>query len=141
MFNCIYLINNNNKIQGTDMLPRSLYELLPYLYLVVGAVTGLLIKSSLILIASLLLIAAGVLTIVMRHTYREEIREAEKNIELDDKDMRTFETTGYRVDKRSGLDRRKRIVARFPFVDSVGQVITYDRRVYDRRVGVQQNYA
>ena len=56
------------------MLPKALYELLPYLYLSLGAGSGIVINSTIVLIGSFLLIVAGVLVIAMRITYRRKIR-------------------------------------------------------------------
>ncbi len=56
------------------MLPKMLYELLPYLYLSIGAGSGMVINSTIVLIGSFLLIAAGLLVISMRITYRRKIR-------------------------------------------------------------------
>jgi len=56
------------------MLPKLLYELLPFLYLSVGMGSGVAINSTIVLIASAVLIAAGIVVITMRVTYRREIR-------------------------------------------------------------------
>ena len=62
------------------MLPKVLYELLPYLYLSIGAGSGMVINSTLVLIGSFLLIAAGLLVISMRITYRRRIRRLRSRI-------------------------------------------------------------
>lgn len=100
------------------MLPRSLYELLPYIYLVIGTISGLLIDSNLILIASLLLIFAGILSIVTRYAYRRAHMQPDK-IQF--------------VEKRKLNDRRKRTVANFPCIDDFGNLIVADRRHQKRR--------
>lgn len=56
------------------MLPKLLYELLPFLYLSVGVGGGVAINSTIIFIASVLLMVTGVLVLSMRVTYRREIR-------------------------------------------------------------------
>jgi len=56
------------------MLPKVLYELLPYLYLSIGAGSGVVINSTIVLIGSFLLVSAGLLIISMRITYRRKIR-------------------------------------------------------------------
>lgn len=56
------------------MLPKLLYELLPFLYLSVGVGSGVAINSTIVLIASVLLMVAGVVVLGMRVTYRREIR-------------------------------------------------------------------
>ena len=56
------------------MLPKMIYELLPYLYLSIGVGSGVTISSTLVFIASALLMTAGVLVLAMRFSYRREIR-------------------------------------------------------------------
>ncbi len=56
------------------MLPKVLYELLPYLYLSLGAGSGIVINSTIVLIGSFLLICTGLLILTMRITYRRKIR-------------------------------------------------------------------
>ena len=56
------------------MLPKLLYELLPFLYLSVGVGSGVAINSTIVLIASVLLMVAGIVVLSMRVTYRREIR-------------------------------------------------------------------
>jgi hypothetical protein len=62
------------------MLPKTLYELLPYLYLSVGAGSGIAVNSTIVLIGSFLLIAAGLLVITMRVTYRRKIRRLRSRV-------------------------------------------------------------
>ncbi len=62
------------------MLPKALYELLPYLYLSVGAGSGIAVNSTIVLIGSFLLIAAGLLVITMRVTYRRKIRRLRNRV-------------------------------------------------------------
>ncbi len=52
------------------MLPRRLYKILPYLYIITGIVSAMLIHSSLVIIASLLMIMAGVIIISLRISNR-----------------------------------------------------------------------
>jgi hypothetical protein len=56
------------------MLPKILYELLPFIYLSAGVGSGVMINSTIVIIASILLIAAGVLVLSMRIRYRRKIR-------------------------------------------------------------------
>lgn len=56
------------------MLPKLLYELLPFLYLSVGVGSGVAINSTIVFIASVLLMVTGVVVLSMRVTYRREIR-------------------------------------------------------------------
>lgn len=57
------------------MLPKMLYELLPYLYLSVGAYGGFVINSAIVIVGSFLLIATAILIISMRITYRRKIKQ------------------------------------------------------------------
>lgn len=52
-----------------------LYELLPYLYLSVGAYGGFVINSAIVIVGSFLLIATAILIISMRITYRRKIKQ------------------------------------------------------------------
>ena len=56
------------------MLPKILYELLPFIYLSVGVGSGAIINSTIVLVASILLIATGILVLSMRIRYRRKIR-------------------------------------------------------------------
>ena len=56
------------------MLPKLLYELLPFLYLSVGLGSGVVINSTIVFIASVLLMTAGIVVLNMRVSYRREIR-------------------------------------------------------------------
>lgn len=60
------------------MLPKVLYELLPYLYLSLGAGSGLVINSTIVMIGSFILIVAGMLIIAMRVSYRRKIRRLKR---------------------------------------------------------------
>ena len=57
------------------MLPKMLYELLPYLYLSVGAYGGFVFNSAIVIVGSFLLIATAILIISMRITYRRKIKQ------------------------------------------------------------------
>lgn len=98
------------------MLPRSLYEVLPYLYIATGLAGGLLVESSLIMIASMLLISAGLVTLYMRYQHRcpPGLKSS-------------------RTERRCGGDRRRQHLLSFPLIDNRGVVITSDRRIGDRR--------
>ena len=101
------------------MLPLSLYELLPYVYLGIGAVGCALSDSELILIASVLIILAGFIILWMRIDYR---RTAFDSV-----------TDNIHFVKRSGMDRRKNDASAFPLIDGSGETVKADRRVGDRR--------
>jgi len=57
------------------MLPRMLYELLPYLYLSAGA-GGFVINSAIVFVASISLIMTGALVLMMRISYRRDIKQS-----------------------------------------------------------------
>jgi hypothetical protein len=52
-----------------------LYELLPYLYLSIGA-GGFVVNSAIVFVASISLITAGALVLVMRINYRRNIKQS-----------------------------------------------------------------
>ena len=56
------------------MLPKILYELLPYMYLSIGAGSGIVATSAIVLVASVLFIATGIIVLAMRISYRRKIR-------------------------------------------------------------------
>ena len=56
------------------MLPKMLYELLPYIYLTVGVGGGVSINSAIVIVASVLFLMTGVVVIFMRYQYRQSIR-------------------------------------------------------------------
>ena len=60
------------------MLPKLLYELLPFLYLSVGVGSGVAVNSTMVFIASALLVVAGIVVLSMRITYRRELRRLRK---------------------------------------------------------------
>lgn len=101
------------------MLPLSLYELLPYIYLGVGAVGCALFDSELITIASVLIILAGFIVLWMRIDYR---RNGIEPVVID-----------VRFDKRARDDRRQKVTTFFPLVDDSGAVVKANRRVGERR--------
>lgn len=56
------------------MFPKIIYELLPFIYLSVGVGSGVIINSTIIFVASILLVTAGILVLSMRIRYRRGIR-------------------------------------------------------------------
>jgi len=56
------------------MLPKMLYELLPYLYLSAGA-SGFIINSAIVFVASISLMMTGALVLAMRFNYRRSIKQ------------------------------------------------------------------
>ena len=101
------------------MFPAFLYELLPYIYLTVGAVGYAVFESSLILMASALIILAGFIVLWMRIDYRRKSRNGG--------------VVNIHFDNRSNSDRRKNHFAVFPLVDGLGNLIEENRRSGERR--------
>ncbi len=123
------------------MLPRLLYELLPYLYLSIGLSTGLIFDSSVIFVAATLLISTGIMVLFMRFNYRRNIRrmltDRQLRFELDGQHqdgVNIIELHGSGFVKRSSKDRRQKTASEFPLVDSLGNLVMGDRRVGDRRL-------
>jgi len=56
------------------MLPKMLYELLPYLYLSAG-LGGFIINSAIVFVASISLMMTGILVLIMRINYRRGIKK------------------------------------------------------------------
>jgi hypothetical protein len=98
-----------------------------------------MIDSSLIFIASILLISAGVLTIIMRRTYRDNGKQSHASV--DEADVSLHDEAGADesgtpaaiADNRSGHDRRKRRAPGFPLTDYAGRLVAYERRMRERR--------
>ena len=102
------------------MLPRSLYELLPFIYLAVGAIGSAVFDSELTLFASLLMILAGFIVLWMRVDYRRSVYDV-------------VNETVYLVE-RSDSDRREQASPIFPFLDESGAVVIGNRRLGERRI-------
>lgn len=110
------------------MLPRKLYELLPYLYMLTGVVCAALVDSTVVLISSMLLIVAGVFVLMMRRSYR---KSTNKQFQL--YQAVSEAGTGIVVEKRSGIERRHRQVRQWPIFDDAGDRVFSDRRITERR--------
>ncbi len=108
------------------MLPRFIYELLPYLYLVIGFLTGLIFDSDVIFIAASLLIVTGFSVLYMRYNYRHRLKKTSpaKNVES---------TARYNCVNRRQQDRRQSMTSQFPLIDCSGCLVTNDRRITERR--------
>ena len=112
------------------MLPRQLYELLPFFYILTGVVCAVLIDSTIVLISSMLLIVTGVFVLLMRRNFRKSLNQR-------------FElrmAAGYEPapdngsEQRSGSDRRRRKLTEWPTLDDSGDMIFSERRTVERRV-------
>lgn len=123
------------------MLPRLIYELLPYLYLSIGFFSGLVFDSDIIFIAATLLIASGVAILFMRYHYRKNNIQAmlsatSMNYEFaanDDFDQQYSPRQMTEYVNRSLKDRRQHPIHEFPLMDNLGKIIMHDRRVGERR--------
>jgi hypothetical protein len=111
------------------MLPRKLYELLPYLYMLTGVVCAVLVDSTVVLISSMLLIVAGVFVLMMRRSYRKST-----NRQFQLYQAATDPRAGIDIEKRSGIERRHRQVRQWPVFDDAGDRVFSDRRIAQRRV-------
>ena len=111
------------------ILPRKLYELLPYLYIFTGIVSTSLIDSTIVLVSSILLIATGVFVLLMRRSYRKSLDRKLRIGELVTKPAAADNDA-----LRSGVERRCRTVTVWPILDDAGNSIVSDRRTGDRRV-------
>ena len=111
------------------MLPRKLYELLPYLYIVTGIVSTSLIDSTIVLLSSILLIATGVSVLLMRRSYRKSLNSKRRVGEFF-----TRPPVADHYVQRSGVERRRRTVTAWPILDDTGDTIVSERRTGERRV-------
>jgi len=109
------------------MLPKFVYQLLPYFYIGLGIFCMIIIESRLIFFSSALLIAAGVLVLWMRH------KNAVSPVEyVDDLESLKNEDTEIILDESTnppGYDRRFDSERSFPLIDHNDGMIAFDRRV------------
>lgn len=118
------------------MLPRRLYELLPYLYIVTGIVSASLIDSAIVLMSSMLLILAGVFVLFMRKRFRRSLQKGSCLIRLNpDAVVENMQVP------RSGVERRCRTVMAWPIMDYTGSRIYVDRRVGERRISTTRYHS
>ena len=100
------------------MLPRQLYELLPYIYVVTGILCAVAIDSTIVLISSILLIVTGVFVLIMRRNFRRALHQQNEQYQI------AYGAGGVaHTEKRSGVDRRRR----------QGEQVVSDRRIAERR--------
>lgn len=111
------------------MLPRKLYELLPFLYILTGVVCAALINSTIVLISSMLLIVTGVFVLLMRRNFRKSLNKSYRMYRAEYE-----EAIVDGIERRSGNERRLRKVIAWPILDDAGNRIIYDRRVGERRI-------
>ena len=111
------------------MLPRKLYELLPFFYIFTGIVCAALIDSTIVLISSMLLIVTGVFVLLMRRNFRKSLN---RSYRLHRTAYESAVEDGF--ERRSGNERRLRKVLEWPAVDYAGDKIFSDRRIRQRRI-------
>jgi hypothetical protein len=111
------------------MLPRKLYELLPYLYIFTGIVSTSMIDSTIVLLSSILLIATGVFVLLMRRSYRKSLNSKLRGGEPVTRPAVADHNTHW-----SGVERRCRTVTAWPILDDAGNTIVSDRRTGERRI-------
>ena len=113
------------------LLPRRLYELLPFLYIVTGIVCAALINSTIVHISSMLLVMAGVFIFLMRRNFRKSLSRRSEQLRA------IYEPDEYDgIEKRSGIDRRRRKTTQWPMMDNAGETIFSERRIAERRISV-----
>jgi hypothetical protein len=117
------------------MLPRKLYELLPFIYIVTGVVFAVAIDSTVVMVSSMLLIVAGAAVLLMRRAFRQPGYMDNRTVEAGNAPRAKNVREGYVL--RSGVDRRQREVDFWPALDDAGEAIQSDRRMgVERRASV-----
>ncbi|MFC1588868.1 hypothetical protein ACFL3P_01200 [Pseudomonadota bacterium] len=108
------------------MLPRSVYQSLPYLYISLGLICMLFVESRLIFFSSTLLITAGALVLWMRRMNSVEPEEYINSGQI----MAEEAATPFidEDDERPDYERRIGDERAFPLVDDNGGMIAFDRR-------------
>lgn len=104
------------------MLHRSVYQLLPYVYITLGVLCLLVVDSQLIWFSSALLFAAGGLVLWMRHRNSVDPVEYISTNEACDDDMQLSSEDIRDHERRFGDERE------FPLIDDNGAMIAFDRR-------------
>lgn len=128
------------------MLPRLIYELLPYLYLSVGLFSGLVFDSDVIFVAATLLISSGVAVLFMRYHYRKNnVQAMLAATNLNSRMNYAFAVNENRNNQyvpravtehinRAKNDRRRHPINQFPLMDDLGKIVMHERRVSERRL-------
>ena len=107
------------------MLPKSIYQFLPYFYIAVGLICILVVESKLIFFSSTLLIGAGALVLWMRRNNAVEPEAYIKSSSVSEED--NFDVI---MDDNELPDHERRIDDErdFPLVDDDGVLIPFERR-------------
>ena len=107
------------------MIPKSIYQFLPYLYIAVGLICMLLVDSKLIFFSSALLIGAGALVLWMRHN-----NAVEPVVYIKSSSVSAEENFDVIADNNELPDHERRVDDErdFPLVNDDGVLIAFDRR-------------
>lgn len=111
------------------MLPKTLYQALPYLYIVSGVFFGVVVESGFVLISSALLMVAGSLVLWMRH-HSPASSSTESEPEVQNLKARSWDDIFQAEQERRLLG----IARAFPLVDNNGNMIAFDRRLVERKI-------
>lgn len=114
------------------MLPRSIYKALPYLYIVAGLLSWVLIDSDIVYFPLVILVSAGLIVIWMR-------RETKKTYVFSkiSEDSRiggvplSVEDSEYKLRERTRRLPEENL--EFPITDDNHNLIAFNRRVRERR--------
>ncbi|MDH5610904.1 MAG: hypothetical protein OEY66_00420 [Gammaproteobacteria bacterium] len=104
------------------MIPKSIYQLLPYIYISLGMLCLLIVESRLILFSSVLLIAAGGLVLLMRHNNADDSVESVNSVDDDSEIILDESSHPFDHERRVDDDRG------FPLLDNRDAMIAFDRR-------------
>jgi hypothetical protein len=111
------------------MLPRLIYQLLPYFYIGLGLVCILIVESRLIFFSAALLIAAGGMVLWMRQRKPVDLVKSSKKSEaLSEEELGLFinEEVDFPDHERRIGDERQ-----FPLTDDNGVLVPFDRRNHE----------
>ncbi|MDH5388928.1 MAG: hypothetical protein OEY06_10815 [Gammaproteobacteria bacterium] len=103
------------------MLPKSIYQSLPYIYIGLGIFCMMIVESRLILFSSVLLIVTGGLVLLMRRSAADSVEPVNK---IDDDSEIVLDASTNSLDS----DRRFEGERSFPLIDDKEGLIAFDRR-------------
>ena len=106
------------------MLPKSIYQSLPYIYISLGILCMMIVESRLILFSSALLVAAGGLVLLMRRGASDSVDPVEPVNNVDEDLEIILDASSNSLDN----DRRFDSERSFPLIDDKEGLIAFDRR-------------
>jgi len=114
------------------MLPRSIYEALPYLYIAAGLLCRVFIDSDIVYIPSALLVLAGLIVIWMRRkaTMKFKFSKPGKRPRIKGVPLSVTDS-GYQLRER--VRRLPEEDLEFPITDDNGNMVAFNRRQGERR--------